>query len=277
MIVTQSLARGAVRAAARMHSEASSAACARLEKSGVSAPATRRGYKAWFLKYKAMFERDALLIAFGGVSRRGGAFCAYSPVFVESERGWDLGIRSLGIEFSPGHVTAIEQATVPVRISGHALERMFQRINTIGWPEVRECLATAVHFVVAVGQEYCAAGYRQCAIPAEKGMLVGQVDADELILRTFLPASQLSPKWSALYDDLRGFHAESEKSMEAAVLVSDQQLRADFRRLLAAGAHQWLRRGYVHGEDPLAGAWRLRGFQAAEGPHAAGIAQPTSV
>jgi hypothetical protein len=258
MIVTQSLARGAVRAAAARHSEAAARAYSRLVKSGVSAPATLRRYSAWFRKHQGIFERDALLIALGGVSRRGGAFCAYSPAFEKSEKGWELGIRKLRIEFVPGDIVAIDEERMPVRISGHALERMFQRINTIDWPVIRDCLASVTHFLCAVGQEYAASGLRQCAIPADLGMLVGQVDDGELILRTFLPDSQLSAKWQTIYDDLRRFCAENGTAMERAALVPDPGLRAQLRELIASGKHQWLRRAYVPGEDPLEDAWRSR-------------------
>jgi hypothetical protein len=258
MIVTQSLARGAVRAAAARHSEAAARAYSRLVKSGVSAPVTLRRYGAWFRRHQGIFERDALLIALGWVSRRGGAFCAYSPAFEKSEKGWELGIRKLRIEFVPGDIVAIDEERMPVRVSGHALERMFQRINTIDWPVIRDCLAGATHFICAAGEAYASSDLRQCAIPADRGLLVGQVQDDELTLRTFLPDSQLNLKWQAIYEDLRRFRDENEKAMKQAALVPDPGLRARLRELIASGRHQWLRRAYVPGEDPLEDAWRLR-------------------
>jgi len=248
-----------VRAAAVRHSEASARAMAQLENAGVRAPATLRGFDEWFRRHKAILEKDALLIAYGRIGRRRGALSAYPPVFEELPGGWELRIRRLHIAFSPDLLEALELDRLPVTISGHALERMFQRINTIDWPVIRNCLASAVQFINAVGGAFALAKYSQCAVLAEKGLLVGRVeDEGVLSLKTFLPESQLGQKWQVLYEDLGAFAAERREAFDNAMLVPDEGLEDDFRRMLEVGNYGWLRRPYVKGEDPLEDAWHSR-------------------
>lgn len=258
MVVTASLARGAVRAAAGKHSESATEAFSKLQKTGLAVPETMRGFGAWFRKHKAMLEKDALLIVFGTTGRRRGGFCAYCPDFEELDSGWRLGIRNLHIQFSPGNIEGIDFDDLPVQISGHALERMFQRINTIQWPVIRECLAGATLFLSALAQSFVFEGTKQCAIPAERGMLVGQLEDGVLMLRTFLSDSELSQKWQVLYDDLRSFAERESKVLAAAALVPNEELGARFRCLLASRQCEWLKQPYVPGDDPYEEAWRLR-------------------
>ena len=48
---------------------------------------------------------------------------------------------------------------------------------------IRDCLAGATLFLNAGIAAYTALGCKQCAIPAEKGLLLGQVIEDRLALR----------------------------------------------------------------------------------------------
>jgi hypothetical protein len=271
MVVTASLARGAVRAAAVRHSEASEREFRRLKEVGVRAPATLRGYREWFRNYSAMLQRDALLIVCGNIGRRKGALSAYKPSFQETDQGWNLGICELRIEFLPGQIELIDVRRLPVTISGHALERMFQRLNTIDWPVIRGCLASAALFVNAVASACLASGASQCAVPADEGLLVGQTGEDALALRTFLPASQLNPRWQSLYDGLRAFAADNSEAIRAAGLVPDEGLMRSFGEFLKRADLAWLRRPYVPGEDPLEDAWRSRASGGNDSVSGAGL------
>ena len=83
MIVTQSLAHGAVREAVRLTSEKVDAMWKALERVGIDAPSTYRRFDEWFRKYRGIYERAALLIVFGKIGRRRGAFSAFTPAFEE--------------------------------------------------------------------------------------------------------------------------------------------------------------------------------------------------
>lgn len=256
MVVTSSLARGAVRAAAETQSRAVADALARLKKGSLELPASLRRFARWFHKIHAMHENHALLIVFGMIGRRKGGFAAFLPQFEEIDNAWNLGISALHIEFSPGNLDAINQNELSVRISGHAIERMFQRANTIEWAVIRDCLAGATLFLSTVADAYVKTGCKRCAIPAEKGMLVGQI-ADEIIyLRTFLPDFQLSQKWQSLYEELLAFSANNAEAINAAVLVPDDEVVRLFGEILKSGRYGWLFQPYVPGYDLMEDAWR---------------------
>ena len=256
MVVTVSLARGAVRAAAEKQSRASAEVLARLDKVGLEPPATLRRFTEWFRKRRALHEKHALLIVFGMIGRRTGAFSAYLPQFEEVDKAWNLGIHALHLEFAPDRIQAIDQAMMPARISGHALERMFQRANTIEWAIIRDCLAGATLFLSAVAAAYVDSGCKKCAIPAVKGMLVGQIADGIIHLRTFLPDSDLSPKWRSLYDELLVFSASNAEAINSAALAPDDVAGRLFGELLKSGRHGWLFQPYVPGHDLMEDAWR---------------------
>jgi len=111
-----------------------------------------------------------LLIVFGRIGRRGGAFSAFTPEFEEVEGGWDLKIRQLALKVSPGCLEQISWERLPVTISGHALERMFQRTNSIEWPVIRDCLASATLLLNAAIPAYIAAqDVNSAPYPPRKG------------------------------------------------------------------------------------------------------------
>ena len=109
-----------------------------LKRTRIRAPSTYRLFDEWFRKYRGIHEQAALLIVFGKIGRRRGAFAAFTPLFEEAGGGWDLKIRQISMKFSPGRVEQVSVESMPVTISGHALERMFQRTDSIQWPVVRD-------------------------------------------------------------------------------------------------------------------------------------------
>ena len=263
MFVTSSLAHGAVREAVRLTSEKSHAMWEALKRTGIQAPSTYRRFDDWFRKYRGIHEQAAMLIVFGKIGRRRGAFSAFIPLLDEVEGGWDLEIRHISLTFSPGHMERIGVERLPVTISGHALERMFQRTDSIQWGVVRDCLAGAALMLHTATAAYVAAGCRQCAIPAEKGLLVGQVVEGKLLLRTFLPGSALQPKWQTLLSDLNAFIARHRLAIETAALTPDDEAEIALRAFLRLRQHKWLFEPYLPGVDPLEDAWRSRAMPAA--------------
>ena len=258
MVVTQSLAKGVVREVIRRQCETRGELIARIKKVRIRPPSTKRRFAEWFRERVSIHEKEALLIAHGMVGRRTGAFAAYSLNFVESESDWRGRIAILYIEFSPQRIERIVSETLPVIISGHALERVFQRTESIDWKNVRDCIAGATLFANAVASAWLASGCKQCAVLAEKGMLVGHVEDDAIHLRTFLPETQLGARWEALYRDLKDFSEEHEEMINAAALGSNEDASLAFSHFLESGKHRWLFQSYVAGKDCEEVAWRAR-------------------
>lgn len=258
MVVTASLARGVVRAAANDSSRAWENALAKLQKHDFSPPATLRGFSKWFRTHNVIFEKYALLFVYGMVERRRGRHCVYLPDFEEIDGGWILTVSAVSLDCTPGWIGEAKKIELPGLISGHALERMFQRADTINWSIIRDCLAGATLFLNAVASAYLESGYKRCAIIAEKGLLVGQVSGGVLQLRTFLPSSNLNPKWQSLYDDLVDFSLRNKEEINNSALTQGKDAAHLFRTFLESRKHSWLQNAYVPGEDPLEEAWQSR-------------------
>ena len=256
MVVTTSLARGALQEAVRLHSAKVEAMWEALTRTPMRVPATYRRFDEWFRTHRRIHEQAALLIVFGKIGRRRGALSAFTPQFQEVGTGWELEIRQLSVKFSPGCLEQISLERLPVTISGHALERMFQRTDSIRWPVVRDCLAGATLFLNAAITAYVAAGCKQCVIPADKGVLVGHVVEGELALRTFVPEQAIQPKWQSLLSDLKKFIVQHKLEIETSALTQDDEPAIALKALLTSGKHKWLFEPYVPGVDLMEGAWR---------------------
>ncbi len=258
MVVTTSLARGAVRAAVERHNEAHADFHSRIDKTSFAPPSTLRRFEEWLRKRTAVHDRHALLIYRGMIRRRSAAFVAFHPIFMPHEPGWNLGIYELRIVISPGKIETLKTTDLPIQISGHALERMFQRTNEIRWSVIREYLASAIAFSVAVLPAYIESGCKQCAIPADRGLLVGQITDRTIRLQTFLPDTQLAFRWQALNDGLVRFSSEHQEAIAAAGILHDEELALGFQRFLGENRYSWLFKPYVQGVDSLEDAWRSR-------------------
>jgi hypothetical protein len=261
MVVTPSLAKGAVREAVRKQGETSRQLLDLMRKTVLKPPSTKRRYAEWFRKQTAFHERDALLIACGMSGRRTGAFAAYSLGFLGTDASWTAQISMLRIECSPGQINDIESETLPLTISGHALERLFQRTDSIDWGIIRGYLAGATLFSNAVVQAWLESGCEQCAVLADKGMFVGQVLDNTLRLRTFLPETDLGARWGTLYADMKGFSEEHEQMINSAALGLRDEANSAFKQVLESGSHRWLFRPYTPGEDSEDDAWHSASIQ----------------
>jgi hypothetical protein len=258
MVVTASLARGALRAAVERQSQTMGVFLERMQQAGVRSPSTARRFGAWVKERQSLHERNALLILHGMVRRRSIGFAAFHPTFSERPGGWAMGILAFRIAVSPRRVESHHVQELPVEISGHALERIFQRTNEIQWNVVRDYLATATAFTNAVAGAYVASGCLQCAIPADRGLLVGQIEDRRLKLRTFLPEGDLGLRWQRLSDGLLDFEEAHRNSIHAAGITNDETVAPSFGQFLRQGHFSWLFRPYVPGEDPYQEAWRSR-------------------
>ena len=258
MVITASLAHGAVREAVRLNIAKVEAMWDAQMRSPIMAPATHRRFDEWFRLQRRIFEQAALLIVFGKIGRRRGAFSAFIPSFQETDGIWELDIEQISVQFSPGRLERMDIEPLAVSVSGHALERMFQRTESIEWPVIRDCLAGATLFLNAGIAAYRAMGCRQCAIPAGTGLLLGQVIEDRLALRTFVPGHELQPRYRTLMSDLDQFMTRHHEAVEASALTPDPQAATVLQELLSRGPHKWMMEPYTPGVDPRDKAWDSR-------------------
>ena len=194
MVITSSLARGLVRDAVARHSERCHRVWRRLSQSRLRAPASLRRFREWFETHQRAFQDGALLIAYGRVGRRRGVFTSFMPAFSQTDLGWVLMIDRLRIACEPGRIVQIDSTRLPLRVCGHALERMFQRGETIAWADVRDALADALVFYSGAHRAYAEGGYLQGPLPVSGGLLAGQFAEGVLELKTFLPDGTLGPR-----------------------------------------------------------------------------------
>lgn len=258
MVVTPSLARGAVREAVRVNGAKWEGMHRELQRTRIKAPPTFRRFGDWFRTYRRIHEQVSILIICGLIGRRRGALTAFNPLFIEVGQGWVLKIQRVSLEITPGRVERFDSELLPVTIDGHALERMFQRTDSIKWSVVRDCLATAIMFMNTAIHAYGEAGCKQCALPAEKGLLVGEVVEGELALNTYLSATTLQPKWDKLLSDINIFGINQKDLIHVSALTGNVDAGVALTTVLGAGKHKWLLDPYARGVDRMEEAWRSR-------------------
>jgi hypothetical protein len=242
----------------RRESERCIRAWSRAGQESFTPPESLCGFRRWFLEHEQIFQGSAVLIVHGAVARRRGAFAAYMPVFHEGHRGWTLVFDRLRVEFAPGRMLSIGLDRLPLTASGHALERMFQRRETLDWSQVREALSDALLISCAAGEAFDEKRFRQCALPAGDGLLVGRVHGERLLLKTFLPGQDLAPRWAALLADYRALLNAYPETFGLAAACGHDLVTDEIRACLARPRHAWLRMAYVPGQDPCKAAWAAR-------------------
>jgi hypothetical protein len=262
MVVTSSLARGLLRDAIARQSVCSRQMWERLNKAGLHAPPSLRRFREWFAVHAQTFQSSAILNVYGMVRRRRGAFTTYVPTFHEDDRGWVLKVDCLSIQCEPGRILGVACASLPLTVCGHALERMFQRGETLAWGDVRSGLADALVFF---GPAYCAyteGGYLEGPLPVSNGLLVGQVADGVLELKTFLQEETLRPRHADLLADFRGLLAANVEAFHLAAACGDPGAVGLVSACIAAKQHRWLRQPHQPGVDRVSEAWVSRDAQA---------------
>jgi hypothetical protein len=258
MIVTSSLARGLVCDAIARQSVRCNQVWARLHQSGVRAPASLRRFREWFEAHERTFQGRAALIMYGRIGRRRGVFTSFMPAFCEDDRGWVLRIDCLRIECEPGRIVDIRRTRLPLTVCGHALERMFQRGETLEWTDVRNALADALVFFSAAHSAYSEGGYLQGPLPVSGGLLVGQFADGVLELKTFLQDGTLRTRHAALLADFRALLADNAEAFHLAAACGDEDATGAVAACLLATRHRWLREPHEPGEDRIGEAWARR-------------------
>jgi hypothetical protein len=262
MVITPALARGLVRDAVVRHSERCQRVWRRLNESRLRAPASLRRFREWFDIHQRAFQDGAVLIAYGRIGRRRGVFTTFMPAFSENDLGWVLMIDRLRIACEPGRIVDIDCVRLPLRVCGHALERMFQRGETLAWGDVRDALADALVFYSGAHRAYAKGGYLQGPLPVSGGLLVGQFVEGVLELKTFLPDGTLGPRRAALLSDFRALLGANAGAFQLAAASGSEEATEAVSICLAAAQHRWLRQPHEPGDDWVSAAWASREIAA---------------
>jgi len=150
----------------------------------------------------------------------------------------------------------------------HAIARGHQRLRDADWTAVQSELAVVAAHAGAVLLLSLTAGFRQFAIPAIHGLLIGDVEDDVLRARTFI-VPPFSRKWGAVLDawvkfEHRGSAAWTKAINDAAL---DHEVPALHDALAALDREladfEFLRRPHEPGPDVAGDLWEAARAQAA--------------
>lgn len=155
----------------------------------------------------------------------------------------------------------------------HAIARGHQRLGDADWAAVQSELRIVAVHAAAVMLLSKALGMKQFAIPAIHGLLVGDVDEDSLIAKTFL-VPPFSQRWGAVLDAWLRFEQrgspEWTRAIEDVALDHVTPALVDALEILGAelSGHGFgfLRRAHEPGPDVVGDLWEAaRGQQTRDG------------
>jgi len=134
---------------------------------------------------------------------------------------------------------------------------MFQRTGTLRWADVRIGLEEVALFCSIAARPYIDGHYRQCAVPTASGLLVGDVEPERLVLKTFLSAATMSGQRAQLRAELLALRDADPQPFDLAAVAACPETEASVERILARPANRWLREPYVPRVDPDEAAWSV--------------------
>ncbi len=194
--------------------------------------------------------------------RRKGGYAAW---LVPDEAGDGVLIaQRLALVCSAGLMFPLTRREPVLAMDLHAIARGHQRLSEFAWTELHRELRTAVILAPVIAGIARRAAWRQFALPAGDGLLVGEVGAaGELTARTLIV--DLSPRWAAVKARFDGTLAagKGELTLDAAGVDRALDLRSDsasqwfdlWRNRLSGPAFEFLRERYAPGRDFAALEW----------------------
>lgn len=187
------LARGLVRRLVRETEANSRAVWAALQPGSMSPPLTQAGLQA-FVKQLAGATADIDFAQSWDWHAAGVTYYRIAPHFQAlTAETWRLAFVFEHLDVAPCRVVESGQILLPCLVTGHALERMFGRMNTLDWTKVRDELAPAPVVAMALQEVALGLGLAQLAVPTRNGVLLGALEADALVLTTFVDGGRLYP------------------------------------------------------------------------------------
>jgi hypothetical protein len=152
-------------------------------------------------------------------------------------------------------------------IDKHAIARSHQRLDNADWEMVQQELRSVALLAAALEILCKSLGYKQFAIPALHGLLVGDVTQDSLHAKTFV-TRPLSRRWNSVLDAWLRFEQRSSyawtHAMEEAALghITDALIPPLAALAEELSAFGFLRQQYVRGRDTLGELWTAARRQA---------------
>jgi hypothetical protein len=261
MIISEGHARALLHGLVREHSARARATARSVGAALRRLPAKRTRLAGFVECLRRQLAEDALVVQALCDKRRGElhavlADCAVSPA------GWHVDLQLLELALRPGRLPALRIGDIGVRITGHALERVFQRTRSTDWRRVIAELEPAAIMMGWLQQPLSGLGYAQAAVQTRSGLLLGEVSGDRrIVFKTFLRADEED---QIRHGDLRralwGFWIRNGGGRvlgEALFGARETQDRliAEAQDLLLA--HPWLGFRHLPGEDREARHWQL--------------------
>lgn len=118
------------------------------------------------------------------------------PKFIETEYGWELRQRLFNLSYT-SHEHLYDDQYLNFAVTGHALERFFQRGREITWPAVvaeQKSLSQMYHLFEVLYEQ----GGGRVVMPSASGVYLGELVGHTRVIKTFVRADNNK------YTNLRG-------------------------------------------------------------------------
>ena len=193
-------------------------------------------------------------------ARRGG----FAGWLVPGQAGEAFTVSRYQLVCSAELAYPLTHTTLMLSMDLHAIARGHQRLQQFAWPDLRRELRTAALLAPVVAEVARRRNWRQFALPAGCGLLIGDVDANgQLYARTFV--TDLASRWQAIrtrFDEVLA-QCEATLSLDTAgvdyALGCDSGIASQWRDLwcnVGAGAvFGYLQQAYQPARDRQALAW----------------------
>ena len=260
MIISDGHARALLRTLVREHSARARGTVRSLGASLAALPEKRTRLAAFVEQLRGRLATDALLVIARHDKRR-AVLHAVTTEVAESGSGWVLELRLIDIALRPGRIPEARIAHIPVRITGHALERIFQRTRSNDW---RAVIAELEPVAVMTGWLYpplIELGCAQAAVQTRSGLLLGSIGGDgRIVFKTFLRADEDDqPRYAELRRALWGFWIRNGGGRvlgEALFGPPETQARLIEEAAQLLAAHPWLACRHAAGADHDRECWK---------------------
>jgi hypothetical protein len=260
-VITERHARGLLKEVIRDHSEMFSVAWMNAYRSAIDSSSKRTHIGRKVDSIAKSLEPTAIFMIKGNDKRR-GLIRALAPAFQENPGlGWALYLDTYELRIRPGSIPERRVLTSYGQITGHAIERVFQRARITSWHEVVEEIRIATVVMAHFGPLLQKAGAKRCAAPTRSGLLVGEIGEDSsVVYKTYVKADEDDrADFQRIRRDLvfAADRLSTPMPMFLAASPADAQAAEEvFSEVLAS--HDWLMGPHRPGQDMFSRAEESR-------------------
>ncbi|MGH8251375.1 MAG: hypothetical protein ACREVI_11895 [Steroidobacteraceae bacterium] len=158
-----------------------------------------------------------------------------------------------------GDCAALEQRPMMI-VPKHAIARGHQRLQVTDWTSVQDELKTVALYAVAVHAISAALGMKRFAIPAVRGLVIGDVTENILVGKTYI-VRPLANRWNLVMNAWLRFEQRSSavwmRAIEDLALGFESSVLPEVLGALSEelGACEFLRKPYQPGKDVEGDLW----------------------